>query len=93
MKIKNAFTVDVEDYFQVEALSQKVNRKDWGKFESRVEKNTDVIMSILDENNISGTFFILGWVAKRHPNIVKNISDAGHEIASHGMSHQLIYNK
>lgn len=93
MKIKNAFTVDVEDYFQVEALSEKVNRKDWGKFESRVEKNTDVIMSILDENNISGTFFILGWVAKRHPNIVKNISDAGHEIASHGMSHQLIYNQ
>jgi len=93
MKIKNAFTVDVEDYFQVEALSQKVDRNDWEGFESRVEKNTDVIMSILSEKNILGTFFILGWVAKRHPNIVKKISEAGHEIASHGMSHQLIYNQ
>ncbi|RDH83761.1 MAG: polysaccharide deacetylase family protein [endosymbiont of Galathealinum brachiosum] len=90
-QITNAFTVDVEDYFQVEALSGVVNRSDWGKHKCRVEKNTHKILSLLDESNQKGTFFTLGWIAERYPNLVKEIAGLGHEVASHGMSHKLIY--
>jgi len=89
----NAFTVDVEDYFQVEAFSNVINQNDWGKFSCRVEANTDAILNLLDESDVKGTFFVLGWIAKRYPDVVKKISDLGHEVASHGMSHQLIYNQ
>jgi len=89
--MKNVFTVDVEDYFQVEALKKAVNPEEWDKFDCRVEANTDLILSLLDSTNQSGTFFVLGWIAKRYPDLIRRISDQGHEIASHGMSHQLIY--
>ena len=87
----NAFTVDVEDYFQVEAFKNNINVDNWGNLECRVEKNTDLILQLLDDKNIKGTFFVLGWIAKRYPNVVKKISEQGHEVASHGMSHQLVY--
>lgn len=92
-KILNTFTVDVEDYFQVEAFSSVIDRNGWDDFSSRVEKNTDVILNMLDETGVKGTFFVLGWVAARYPDVVKRIAEMGHEVASHGMSHQLIYNQ
>ncbi len=92
-KILNTFTVDVEDYFQVEAFSSVIDRNGWDDFSSRVEKNTDVILNMLDETGVKGTFFVLGWIAARYPDVVKRIAEMGHEVASHGMSHQLIYNQ
>lgn len=89
----NAFTVDVEDYFQVEALSKVIKPDEWNKFNCRVEKNTNIILELLEKNGQKGTFFILGWIAKRYPGLIQQISSQGHEIASHGMSHQLIYNQ
>lgn len=93
MEIKNTFTIDVEDYFQVEAFSKNINPNSWDTYECRVEQNTDVILELLDDYGIKSTFFILGWIAKRYPQLIKKIASAGHEIASHGMSHQLIYNQ
>jgi len=90
-RIKNAFTVDVEDYFQVSAFENNVKRSDWDTLESRVSRNTDVILDLLNKNNIKGTFFVLGWVAERYRHIVEKIDDEGHEVACHGYSHQLIY--
>lgn len=93
MAITNAFTVDVEDYFQVEAFSNQIDTEKWESYECRVEKNMDVLLGLLDERNVKGTFFVLGWIAKRYPQVVNSIAKQGHEIASHGMSHQLIYNQ
>lgn len=92
-KISNAFTVDVEDFFQVEAFSNVINRDKWDDYSCRVEANTDLVLQLLDNANVKGTFFVLGWIAKRYPQVVKKIADSGHEVASHGMSHQLIYNQ
>ncbi len=91
--ITNALTVDVEDYFQVAALAEAVNRDDWASMEYRVDNNTDRLLALFDDRNVRGTFFVLGWVAERSPALVRRIRDAGHEIASHGYSHQLIYNQ
>lgn len=84
------FTVDVEDYFQVYALERVVDRSEWDKFPSRVERNTDVILELLERHGATGTFFTLGWIADKHPAVVRRIVDAGHEIASHGWWHQKI---
>ena len=89
--LRNAFTVDVEDYFQAESFSGVIDRALWDGFQCRVEKNTHVLLDILDTKKIKGTFFILGWIAKRYPGLVNEISARGHEVASHGMSHRLIY--
>ena len=89
--VTNAFSVDVEDYFQVAALAPAISRDSWSQRESRVEQNTERILVRLAEHGIRGTFFVLGWIAERHPSLVKRIAAAGHEIASHGFSHQLIY--
>lgn len=89
--VLNAFTVDVEDYFQVSALSNEIPRSDWDKRTLRVEKNTHVILNLLDEKAIKGTFFVLGWIAEKCPGLVREIAARGHEIASHGYSHELIY--
>lgn len=89
--INNAMTIDVEDYYQVEAFSRVIDRKNWDKYESRVRRNTLKIIDLFDKSNIKATFFILGCVAKDHPEIVRIISEAGHEVASHGFSHKLIY--
>jgi len=87
----NALTVDVEDYFQVSNFENSVKTEDWDKYESRVVKNTRKILSILSQNGSKATFFILGWIAERFPEIVMEIDTQGHEIASHGYSHKLIY--
>ena len=89
--IPNAFSVDVEDYFQVESFSNVIHRNDWDSYNCRVERNTIRILDLIDGRDIKGTFFILGWIAKRYPNLVKEIHNRGHEVASHGMSHKLVY--
>lgn len=92
-QIKNALTIDVEDYFQVAALAEAVKYDDWSSMEYRVEANTDRILNLFDKAGVKATFFTLGWVAERSPGLVRRISDSGHEVASHGYSHQLIYNQ
>lgn len=91
--IKNALTIDVEDYFHVAALAESIPTSKWDSLECRVEKNTDKLLALFASKNVNATFFTLGWVAERYPNIVKKIAAAGHEVASHGYSHQLIYNQ
>lgn len=92
-RIENALTIDVEDYFQVAALAEAVKYDDWARMEYRAEANTDRILGLFSEAGVKATFFTLGWVAERSPKLVKRIADAGHEVASHGYSHQLIYNQ
>jgi polysaccharide deacetylase family protein (PEP-CTERM system associated) len=91
--IVNAITVDVEDYFQVSAFNKQVKKEHWSGFESRVNQNTHRILKIFNDYNIKGTFFVLGWIAERNRNLIQEISDLGHEIASHGYSHDLVYNQ
>ena len=91
--IQNALTIDVEDYFQVAALAEAVRYDDWSSMEYRVEANTDRILSLFERADVKATFFTLGWVAERSPELVKRIAAQGHEVASHGYSHQLIYNQ
>ena len=87
----NAFTVDVEDYFHVAALSSAVSRDSWAARELRVENNTERLLGILDARGVRATFFVLGWLAEHCPRLVRRIAEAGHEIACHGYSHQLVY--
>jgi polysaccharide deacetylase family protein (PEP-CTERM system associated) len=89
--VTNFLTVDVEDYYQVSAFDRIVPRSEWGRREDRVCRNTDRILEMFDEAGVTGTFFVLGWVAERHPDLVRRISAAGHEIASHGYGHRLVY--
>lgn len=88
--IRNVFSVDVEEYFQVEAFSEYIEKKDWEKYPSRVEEQTKRLLDLLDGFQVQGTFFVLGWLAERTPALVKNIFDAGHEIASHGFNHLMV---
>ena len=88
MPIVNALTIDVEDYFQVSAFAGHVSRGDWDTTPCRVEKNIDRILLLLDERDVRATFFTLGWIAERYPELVRRISGAGHELASHGFAHQ-----
>ncbi|TWU29133.1 XrtA system polysaccharide deacetylase [Novipirellula artificiosorum] len=90
-QIPNALTVDVEDYFHVSAFADRVCRHDWDRYECRVETSTDRLLSLFDAEQVRGTFFVLGWVAERYPALIRRIADAGHEIASHGYWHQLVY--
>ncbi|UCD74940.1 MAG: DUF3473 domain-containing protein [Phycisphaerales bacterium] len=87
-----AMSVDVEDWFQVENLKTVINEDTWDKRELRVERNVDFMLQAMADCNVTGTFFILGWVAEKAPSLIKRIADAGHEIASHGYGHDLIYN-
>ncbi len=87
----NAFTVDVEDYFHVAALSSAIPRDSWSSRELRVEANTDRLLGVLAEREVRATFFVLGWVAERTPTLVRRIAAAGHEVACHGYSHKLVY--
>jgi polysaccharide deacetylase family protein (PEP-CTERM system associated) len=80
-------TVDVEDYFQVSAFEKHITRNDWDNLPQRVETNTHKILDIFSEYNVKATFFILGWVAERYPNLIKRMVSEGHEIASHGFAH------
>ena len=87
----HAFTVDVEDYFQVSAFEECVPRDRWHEYPGRVEANTRRILELLAGRQVRATFFILGWVAKRYPRLVREIQRTGHEIGSHGFEHRLIY--
>jgi polysaccharide deacetylase family protein (PEP-CTERM system associated) len=89
----NAMTVDVEDYFHVAALSKVIRREDWDGMEYRAEESTRQLLDLFSANGIRATFFVLGWVARRSPQLVRDIQAAGHEIASHGMSHKLVFNQ
>ena len=89
---KFVFSIDVEDWFQVENLKSVLTKKDWLDLDSRVEQNTRLILNIFQENDIKATFFVLAWVAKRYPDLVREISNFGHEIASHGYYHDLLHN-
>lgn len=84
----NAMTVDVEDYFQVSAFEGVVDKKDWNSISLRVGDNTHRLLDLFAENNVKSTFFTLGWVAKRCPDVIKRIVNEGHELASHGLEHQ-----
>ena len=86
-------TVDVEDYFQVSAFAESIEQKDWDSHPLRVENNTHKILDMFDESGQKATFFVLGWVAERQKDLVLEIAKRGHEVASHGYSHQLIYNQ
>jgi len=88
--IINAMTVDVEDYFHVSAFENSINKSDWTNMPLRVEKNTHRLLELFAEHNIKSTFFTLGWVAERCPNLIKAIVEQGHELASHGFAHQRI---
>lgn len=87
----NALTIDVEDYFQVTAFERHVRRDEWDRYPLRVVDNTQRILDMLDEFGVKATFFVLGWVAERCPGLVKEICRRGHEIASHGYGHELVY--
>jgi polysaccharide deacetylase family protein (PEP-CTERM system associated) len=88
-----AFSTDVEDYFQVEALRGFCPRADWSSCEDRTVANTERLLELLDRQGVRGTFFILGWTAERHPELVRRIASAGHEVGSHGFAHELVYNQ
>ncbi len=86
----NAFSVDVEDYFQVGAFEAAIPRDSWESFESRVEANTRRLLDLCAEHGVRGTFFVLGWVAERCPGLVREIAGAGHELATHGQDHRRV---
>lgn len=90
-RIANAFTIDVEDYYHVSALAPAIPRDTWADRESRVSASTERLLGLLDERQVKGTFFVLGWVADHVPQLIKRIAAQGHEIACHGYSHELIY--
>jgi polysaccharide deacetylase family protein (PEP-CTERM system associated) len=83
----NALTIDVEDYFQVEAFASAIDRNGWENLPRRVERNTGRLLDILGETKTQATFFTLGWIAQRHPALVQRIVREGHELASHGCDH------
>ncbi len=91
--IANAMTVDVEDYFQVEAFASTIERKDWDHLPRRVERNTLRLLDIFAEAKVQATFFMLGWVAQRHPALMRRIVTDGHELASHGFGHRRVDNQ
>jgi len=87
----SAFTVDVEDYFQVSGFERHVGRHQWDDHESRIVRNTQRVLRILERHAVRGTFFVLGWVAHRYPRLVREIDRGGHEIGTHSFWHRLIY--
>jgi polysaccharide deacetylase family protein (PEP-CTERM system associated) len=89
--IVNAMSVDVEDYFHVSAFDGIVPRGNWDTLETRVVRNTKRLLDLFDRHGVRATFFVLGWVAERFPALVREIAALGHEIASHGSRHQLLY--
>jgi len=89
-RLRNAMSVDVEDWFQVQAFAGTIPRSAWDGLELRVEANTDRILAAFDRAGVRATFFTLGWVAERQPALVRRIAAAGHELASHGFGHELV---
>jgi len=91
--VVNAMTIDVEDYFHVSAFDRVLTRDDWPEQKSRVEANTHRLLSLLADHQVRATCFVLGWVAERCPALVRAIAAAGHEVASHGYWHRLVYSQ
>lgn len=86
----HCLTFDIEEHFQVSAFDTLAQRGQWDRLESRVQRNTEKILAILETRKISATFFVLGWVAERHPNLIRALASAGHEVASHGYEHRMV---
>jgi polysaccharide deacetylase family protein (PEP-CTERM system associated) len=91
--IRNAMTVDVEDYFQVSAFERHIARDQWDRMPCRVERNMDRILDLFDRRGVKATFFVLGWMAERYPAMVRRLTDNGHEVASHGYEHVRVVNQ
>ncbi|WP_129792843.1 XrtA system polysaccharide deacetylase [Sphingosinicella sp. CPCC 101087] len=89
--MRNALSVDVEDWFQVGAFERVIARDSWETLPRRVERNTDAVLDLFDRAGVKATFFTLGWVAARHPALVRRIAEAGHELASHGWDHRRVF--
>lgn len=85
--IVNAMSIDIEDYFQVQALESHFDRATWNDLETRVERNTEQVLQLFADAGVKATFFTLGWIAERHKNLIRRIVAEGHELASHGYSH------
>lgn len=88
--VTHCLTFDVEEHFQVSAFDSPEQRGRWDRLESRVERNTERLLEVLGGRGIRATFFVLGWVAERHPALIRSIVEAGHEVASHGYAHEMI---
>ena len=91
MSLTNAISVDVEDYFQTEAMSSVASRENWGSFPSRVECSTRALFDLFEEFDVKGTFFFLGWVAERFPSIVREAHNRGHEVGCHSYWHHPVF--
>lgn len=89
--IINALSIDIEEWFQVGAFESCITRESWPTLQSRVERNSDAVLSLLEQAGIKATFFTLGWVAERHGALIRRIVDAGHELASHGLDHRRVF--
>jgi polysaccharide deacetylase family protein (PEP-CTERM system associated) len=89
--MRHALSVDVEDWFQVGAFEKVIDKGEWDSLETRVERNTDAVLALFGETRVKATFFTLGWVAERHPQLIRRIAEAGHEVASHGWDHQRVF--
>lgn len=92
-KTINAMTVDVEDYFHVSAFSASIDRASWDQRPCRVEANTRRLLDMFDRRGVRATFFVLGWVAERYPALIHDIARRGHEVACHGLTHELVYDQ
>lgn len=90
-RIENALTVDVEDWYHVAAFAPYIERSRWESLQSRVKANTESLLDLFDEHGVRATFFVLGWVAERQPEVIRTILARGHEIGCHGYSHELVY--
>ena len=88
--VRNAMSVDVEDWFQVQAFASCIPRDEWDYLPCRVERNTEAVLAQFEAAGARGTFFTLGWVAERHPALIRRIVAAGHELASHGHGHERV---
>ncbi len=91
MKLGNAFTVDVEEWFHISGIDGLLDVSQWGSYENRVVDNTTRLLDILDEYHVKGTFFVLGWIAETYPALVKEIYSRGHELGTHGFDHTPVY--
>ncbi len=89
--MRNALSVDVEDWFHVGAFENVISRDNWAALECRVERNTDALLEMFGNHGIKATFFTLGWVAQRYPHLMRRIADAGHELANHGSEHDRVF--
>jgi len=90
--LQNVLSIDVEDWFQVEAFANLIPRESWTSLDSRVRRNTEILLELLHQKGVRATFFTLGSVAEREPDLIRSIARQGHEVASHGCSHRALWN-